>query len=276
MVKKGITRLTGKDMKDSFNLLFTSQDVVGIKVNPVGAPLISTRLEVVDAVIKWLVDNGLPKRNIVIWDRFDYMLKDAGFTPDRYPGVCIEGLQTMDPEGNKWRDEKGNHISVENFDKDVYYYAKGVVGKKVRGYKDDVFYLNQHVFNGEYSYFGKLLTRKLTKIINVPVFKNTKGERFKKISKTFPRTIAQLGFNKGITDRRQKVSFHTLRHSFASWLVQSGIPLLTVQKLLGHSTIRMTERYSHLAPENFSQAADVLSSMASDGPVAEKVVNIKK
>jgi len=173
MVKKGITRLTGKDMKDSFNLLFTTQDVVGIKVNPVGAPLISTRLEVVDAVIKWLTDNGLPKKNIVIWDRFDYMLKDAGFTQDRYPGVCIEGLQTMDPEGNRWRDEKGNHISIENFDKDVYYYAKGVVGKKVRGYKDDVFYLNQHVFNGEYSYFGKLLTRKLTKIINVPVFKNT-------------------------------------------------------------------------------------------------------
>jgi uncharacterized protein (DUF362 family) len=37
----------------------------------------------------------------------------------------------------------------------------------------DLPYLNQHVFNGKHSYFGKLLTQKLTKIINVPVFKNT-------------------------------------------------------------------------------------------------------
>ena len=37
----------------------------------------------------------------------------------------------------------------------------------------DKAYLNQHVFNGKYSYFGKLLTQKLTKIVNLPVFKNT-------------------------------------------------------------------------------------------------------
>ena len=43
----------------------------------------------------------------------------------------------------------------------------------MRGYKDDEFYLNQHVFNGEYSYFGKLLTKQLTKIVNLAAFKNT-------------------------------------------------------------------------------------------------------
>jgi hypothetical protein len=173
MVRQGIQELTGKNLKESFDQFFSTDDVVGIKVNPVGPPLISTRLEVVDAVIQWLVDNRLPKKNIIIWDRFDYMLADAGYTADRFPGVEIVGLQTMDETGGKWRDASGNHISRESFDQDVYYYAKGIVGKKVRGYKDDEFYLNQHVFNGEYSYFGKLLTKKLTKIINVPVFKNT-------------------------------------------------------------------------------------------------------
>ena len=86
MVEKGIRELTGKSLKKSFGLFFTKKDVVGLKVNPVGPGLISTRLEVVDAVIDWLTSCGLPRKNIVIWDRFDYMLKDAGFTAERYPG----------------------------------------------------------------------------------------------------------------------------------------------------------------------------------------------
>ena len=64
----------------------------------------------------------------------------------------------MDETGNSWKDASGTHVSIDKFDKDVYYFARGIVGKGVRGYKDDEFYLNQHVHNGEYSYFGKLLT----------------------------------------------------------------------------------------------------------------------
>ncbi|MCK7468572.1 MAG: hypothetical protein MZU91_11030 [Desulfosudis oleivorans] len=58
------------------------------------------------------------------------------------------------------------HVSEPNFDQEVFYWAD-VEGPK------DLPYLNQHVFNGKHSYFGKLLTKKLTKIINLPVFKNT-------------------------------------------------------------------------------------------------------
>jgi hypothetical protein len=171
MLAGGITRLTGKSMADSFAMFFEKSDVIGLKVNPVG-PLINTRPQLVSAVIKWLADNGVPKRNIIIWDRFGYMLSDVGFTAAHFPEVRIEGLQTMDETGNKWRDAKGNHISADNFDKQAYYFVKGVVGTKVPGYPNDEFYLNQHVFNGEYSYFGKLVTRKLTKIINLPAYKN--------------------------------------------------------------------------------------------------------
>jgi hypothetical protein len=173
MVEKGIRALTGKGLRESFRMLFEPADVVGLKVNPVGAPLINTRPQVVEAMIRWLTGNGLPRRNIVIWDRFGYMLKDAGYTPERFPEVQIEGLQTMDETGNAWRDAQGNHVSRDQFDLDVYYFAKGIFGKNVQGYKDDEFYLNQHVFNEEYSYFGKLLTKKLTKIINLAAFKNT-------------------------------------------------------------------------------------------------------
>jgi hypothetical protein len=173
MFEKGISGLTGRNPAESFNLFFDRNDVVGIKVNPTGAPLISTRLELVDAVAAWLVGNGIPKQNIVIWDRFDYELSDAGFTGARFPGMQIEGLQTMDQKGNRWRDANGVHLSAGNFDRNVFYRVRGLSGKHVREYADDDSYLNQNVFNDDCSYFGKLITRRLTKIVNLGTYKNT-------------------------------------------------------------------------------------------------------
>jgi hypothetical protein len=173
MVLKGITTLTGRNQHDSFRLLIDPRDIVGLKVNPVGPPLINTRPEVAEAVIRWLVDHGISKSTIVIWDRFDYMLKDAGFTKERFPGIAIEGLQTMDEEGNKWRGPDGKHLSIDNFDQDVYYEAKGALWTSDRNQKNEDGYLNQHVFNGDRSFFGKLVTKRLTRIINLAAYKNT-------------------------------------------------------------------------------------------------------
>ena len=69
------------------------------------------------------------------------------------------------------------------------------------------------------------------------------------VGKYFRLAANELGLNKGVTDSRQKAVIHTFRHTFASWLVQKGTPLYTVSKLLGHSSIKMTERYAHLAPD---------------------------
>ncbi|HCY76489.1 MAG TPA: hypothetical protein DHV28_11260 [Ignavibacteriales bacterium] len=55
-----------------------------------------------------------------------------------------------------------------------------------------------------------------------------------------------------------KIHFHTLRHSFASALVQRKVDIYTVQKLLGHSKIQTTQIYSHLQKENLSQAVNLL------------------
>src|ERR1017187_9631302 len=56
----------------------------------------------------------------------------------------------------------------------------------------------------------------------------------------------------------RQFGWHVLRHTFASWLVADGVPLPVVQGLLGHSTIEMTMRYSHLAPSAFRSAIRVL------------------
>jgi integrase len=51
---------------------------------------------------------------------------------------------------------------------------------------------------------------------------------------------------------------HTLRHTFASRLVQKGVDLYRVQRLLGHTDIRTTQRYAHLAPADLESAINVL------------------
>ena len=90
------------------------------------------------------------------------------------------------------------------------------------------------------------------------VFPGKNGKQRKQMSKTFERTVKELRFNDGIEDRRQKVTFHTCRHTCASWLVQAGIPLYTVKEIMGHSTITLTERYAHLAPSAFKRAAEAI------------------
>jgi integrase len=61
----------------------------------------------------------------------------------------------------------------------------------------------------------------------------------------------------GVEDLR----FHDLRHTFASWLVQRGRTLREVQEALGHQTITMTMRYSHLSPDHLRAAVAVLDDV---------------
>jgi integrase len=56
-------------------------------------------------------------------------------------------------------------------------------------------------------------------------------------------------------------SFHTLRHTAASWLVQQGVDLYAVGQILGHKTPRMTQRYAHLSPDYLSVAMGKLNAV---------------
>ncbi len=56
----------------------------------------------------------------------------------------------------------------------------------------------------------------------------------------------------------EKIHFHSLRHTFATWLVQGSVNIFEVQKLLGHSNVSTTQVYSHLASSELQGAVDRL------------------
>ncbi len=94
------------------------------------------------------------------------------------------------------------------------------------------------------------------------VFIARTGGRIGSVSDTFCRVADKL-FNTGIDDPRQRVCFHTCRHSFASWLALGGTPLLTLKELLGHKSINMTMRYAHLIPDQKREAVNQLEQYLS-------------
>jgi site-specific recombinase XerD len=67
----------------------------------------------------------------------------------------------------------------------------------------------------------------------------------------------------GITGGMAGVTWHSLRHTFGSWLTMAGVDLRTVQVLLGHKDIKTTMRYAHLAPEFLTSAVNRLDKPAS-------------
>ena len=92
------------------------------------------------------------------------------------------------------------------------------------------------------------------------VFCGPDGERIVSVKSSFRHALQSA--------RIAGVRFHDLRHTCGSWLAQKGVPIGHIAAVLGHSTLRMSERYSHLAPANARDAVALLQGVPKNIPTA--------
>jgi len=165
MIRKAMLELTGQDdLGKAWRTFVNSGERIGLKVNPVAGKLLSTSHAVTRSVVKQLMESGIEKENIIIWDRREMDLKEAGFTAENYPGIKIVGTELQDENGSFY-DKDGKLYGEMNIDKDWFYWADvdGEYDSETMPYM---------INGGKYSYFTKIITRDLDKIINIPILKN--------------------------------------------------------------------------------------------------------
>jgi len=96
-------------------------------------------------------------------------------------------------------------------------------------------------------------------------------------SKVYRDTVEELKLNDGITDRKQKVTFHTLRHTYATHLYESTHDLYLTQRSLGHATGTMTARYAKMSESRLREGAAALQKAFTNGTKKNgQVVNFTK
>lgn len=112
--------------------------------------------------------------------------------------------------------------------------------------------LTKHDVAGKYLRIDR--SGKTRKLQLLPIHPRVQG-----IAGKLPLPIGGRQLQEAWTDARsacglKSVRWHDLRHTCASWLVQAGVPILTVGEFLGHKSLATTRRYAHLAPEHLSDA----------------------
>lgn len=165
MVNDVIMSVTGEgSVPGAWSSLVKPSDIVGIKVCTNGAPLFSTRPAVVQAIANGLREAGVPADNIVVWDREEGFLKTAGFHSrvGDYRVLWSEG--NYDPQVAISSPLAGQLIYGDLF----------FVGKNLPNLKDELKLESDRkkgvpINISNESHVSKVLTKVVTKVINVPV-----------------------------------------------------------------------------------------------------------
>ncbi len=165
MLDRSMRELTGAPTaSDAWRQFVSPDDLIGLKVNPVAGKTLSTSVELTQAIVAQLEAAGIPRTRIVIWDRREFELHEAGFTSEAFPGIRIWGTECKDAKGS-FRDAEGRLYGEQRIDRDWFYWADC----EDKYSEEDLPYM---INEGRHSYFSTIVTKELTKIINVPILKN--------------------------------------------------------------------------------------------------------
>jgi hypothetical protein len=147
MLRRGITGLTGaNDSRAAWLSLLSTQDVVGLKVYSKPGQNSGTRPAVVAAVARGLIAAGIPAQNIIIWDRDEGDLREAGFFQ-----IASELKVRIAAAARAGWDETN-------------YYDSPLIGNLVYG---DLEFEKKGDGVGRKSHVSRLISQQMTKIINI-------------------------------------------------------------------------------------------------------------
>ncbi|TAM81926.1 MAG: DUF362 domain-containing protein [Acidobacteria bacterium] len=153
IMRRGMVELTGTDSwTDAWRLFFEPGDVVGIKLNPVGQPLVKSDATVVREIIAGLNAAGVQNKDIVVYDRYRDQFFEAGY--DKW---LPEGVRTSYAADHF----EPIQLGMDGYDPDHYL----DMALTLPGYDiDDV--------RARRSFAARFITRQVNKLVNVPVLKD--------------------------------------------------------------------------------------------------------
>ncbi len=132
---------------------------------------------------------------------------------------------------------------------------EGLVKVKGKGKKERILPVGSKAIDAIKSY---LVEKILLKRRNKALFLNSRGETLS--DRGVRRVVVKFAKMIGISG---KIGPHTLRHTFASHLLQAGADLRVIQELLGHASLSTTQKYTHLDITHLMDVYDKAHPMAS-------------
>jgi integrase len=137
------------------------------------------------------------------------------------------------------------------------------IERKNIDFKHNILTMKDHKNDSTFSAF---LTEDVKKMLHSYLEKNEidVGKFFPVVNTTIQKPLREIFdrlFNAKLDkkDRKNRVVFHTLRHTFASHLAINGTPIFTIQKLMNHKDIKMSMRYAKLSPESGRESVNGLN-----------------
>lgn len=91
----------------------------------------------------------------------------------------------------------------------------------------------------------------------------------KSMARIMARIMAKLGWNDGVNDARNRVVWHTLRHTFATRMLEDGTDIYALKILMGHASVTTTEIYLHICDMDKRRVALAKAEIARAGSITE-------